>query len=77
MNLNKPTLLMIDDDAEFTSDFLMLLDEHFECLSAPTGKEGIEVLRSKSVDVILLDLMFDDSPNGIEILKLIFLYGLS
>ncbi len=32
--LNKPTLLMIDDDVEFTSDFLMLLNEHFECISA-------------------------------------------
>jgi len=38
---SKPTLLMIDDDAEFTSDFLMLLKEHFNCISAKSGAEGI------------------------------------
>jgi len=65
---SKPTLLMIDDDAEFTSDFLMLLKEHFNCISAKSGAEGIKILKDKSIDIILLDLMFDDGPNGSEIL---------
>jgi DNA-binding NtrC family response regulator len=66
---NKPTLLMIDDDAEFTSDFLMLLNEHFNCLSAENGADGIKAVREQSIDIILLDLMFDNGPNGGEILK--------
>jgi DNA-binding NtrC family response regulator len=65
----KPTLLMIDDDVDFTSDFLMLLEEHFYCLSATNGERGLQVLKEKIIDVILLDLMFDDGPNGGEILK--------
>ncbi len=69
MTMNKPTLLMIDDDTDFTSDFLMLLEKHFDCISAVNGEEGIELLKTKFVDIILLDLMFEDSPNGIEILK--------
>ncbi len=69
MKKEKPTLLMIDDDAEFTSDFLMLLEEHFDCLSALNGKEGLEALGTKHIDVVLLDLMFEDNPNGISILK--------
>jgi len=64
-----PTLLMIDDDAEFTSDFLMLLGEHFDCISATTGEVGIKILKEKSIDIILLDLMFDYGPNGVEILR--------
>ena len=68
-NRNNPTLLMIDDDVEFTSDFLMLLSEHFNCISAINGEDGISKLKSNSVDIILLDLMFDNGPNGVEILK--------
>ncbi len=66
---NKPTLLMIDDDVEFTSDFLMLLEEHFNCISATNGAIGLQTLKEKSIDIILLDLMFDEGPNGGEILK--------
>jgi DNA-binding NtrC family response regulator len=65
----KPTLLMIDDDVDFTSDFLMLLDEHFNCISATNGALGLKALRENNIDVILLDLMFKDGPNGEEILK--------
>ncbi len=68
---NKPTLLMIDDDVEFTSDFLMLLSEYFDCISAESGKEGLDKLKNNSIDIILLDLMFDNGPNGVDILKLI------
>ncbi len=66
---NKPTLLMIDDDVNFASDFLMLLSEHFNCLSAVNGAEGLRILNNAAIDAVLLDLMFDEGPNGVEILK--------
>ncbi len=65
----KPLLLLIDDDYDFSSDFLMLLKDYFECLSAEDGEEGIEIIKEKNIDVILLDLMFEEKENGIEILK--------
>ncbi len=65
----KPTLLMIDDDIEFTSDFLMLLEAHFNCISATNGEIGLQILKEKNIDIILLDLMFNEGPNGGEILK--------
>ena len=68
-NKHKPILLMIDDDIDFTSDFLMLLSEHFNCISAKNGEIGLEKLRTNSVDIVLLDLMFNEGPNGVEILK--------
>ena len=65
----KPTLLLIDDDIDFSSDFLMLLRDYFECLSAEDGVEGIEIIKKNNIDVILLDLMFENKENGIEVLK--------
>ncbi len=72
MNRNdktKPNLLMIDDDAEFVSDFLMLLKNNFNCLIARNGYEGLQKIKETQIDIILLDLMFDNGPNGVEILK--------
>lgn len=66
---NRLSLLLIDDDPEFTSDFLMILKERFLCRSVTNGNEAIEVVGKESFDVILLDLMFDEGPNGLEILK--------
>jgi len=68
-NKIKPTLLMIDDDAEFVSDFIMLLKNNFNCLVAQNGYEGLKKIKDTQIDIILLDLMFDDGPNGVEILK--------
>ena len=66
---NKPSLLLIDDDVEFSSDFLMILREHFNCRSVTNGKDALKVLEKVTFDVTLLDLMFDEGPNGLEILK--------
>ncbi len=65
----KPLLLIIDDDKEFVSDFVLLLEGDFNCISANNGREGIRLMEIKHPDVILLDLMFQGEENGIEILK--------
>ncbi len=65
----KENLLIIDDDSEFISDFSMLLSDYFECKVANSGDEGINIIKNNSIDVILLDLMFEGGPNGISILK--------
>jgi len=65
----KPTLLIIDDDKDFISDFVILLSEHFECKSATTGTAGIKLIEEYSIDIVLLDLMFDNGPNGMKTLK--------
>lgn len=62
-------LLIIDDDNEFISDFTLLLGSSFTCLHANTGKEGLQILKEKNPDVVLLDLMLKDGENGLDILK--------
>ncbi len=65
----KPRLLIIDDDFEFTSDFMLLLDKDFKCSHASSGAAGIELLYKKSFDIVLLDLMLGNSESGLDVLK--------
>lgn len=65
----KPTLLLIDDDKDFASDFIMLMESDFYCLSAKTASEGLKLFNDSSPDIILLDLMLNDGTNGLELLK--------
>lgn len=65
----KPLLLIIDDDNEFIEDFILLLGNDFNCLKANNEIDGLRIISEKSPDVVLLDLMFDNGDNGIDILK--------
>lgn len=57
-----PTVLTIDDEAAVTD----MIREHltnagFEVLSAASINEALEVMRTRELDVILLDLMLPDA----------------
>lgn len=65
MRDNQPTgvmmsikVLTIDDDPAMTELLSLLLKMHaYEVLQANTGEEGIRLIREKSPDVVILDLM--------------------
>ena len=64
-----PTILMIDDDAEFAG----LASLHFTGLGyqvtlAPNGKDGLLKAAALKPDIIFLDIMMPDM-NGIEVLR--------
>lgn len=65
----KPTLLLIDDDKEFSSDFVLLMENDFNCLSASNSTDGFQLFIDNSPDIVILDLMLNDGTNGIELLK--------
>ena len=50
-------MLAVDDDPGVRDCLGIVLDEHCDLLLAANGIEAIETLRSRSVDVILLDLI--------------------
>ena len=55
--LGKKKLLMIDDDAFFTSIITNAFRKHgCETLSARDGKSGIELARRETPDLVLLDM---------------------
>ncbi len=67
--MQKPALLIIDDDKGFIDDFMLLLKRDFNCNYKLTPEKGIEEISSKSYDIVLLDLMFQGKQNGLEVLK--------
>ena len=56
-----PKVLVIDDDRAITEMFALTMPyEGFEVFTANSGPEGIEIVREKQPDVIVLDLMMPD-----------------
>ena len=47
---------MIDDDLGVRESLRVILEEDFDVLEAVNGAAGLEVLRSRRVDVALLDV---------------------
>lgn len=67
--MQRVSVLIIEDEksiCDFISKILSTND--YKVTSAPTGKEGLEVLTSSMPDLILLDLGLPDM-DGIEIIK--------
>jgi DNA-binding response OmpR family regulator len=64
-------ILVIDDDSAITDLLSMLLNMHdFNVITANSGTEGIELVRTQSPSVVILDLMMPD-PNGWAVSKAI------
>ncbi|HEY0944142.1 MAG TPA: response regulator [Opitutaceae bacterium] len=56
-----PTVLTIDDDAEITELIRFhLTNAGFEVLSASTIGEALAIMRTRHLDIILLDLILPD-----------------
>ncbi len=62
------TILIIDDDSMLTSFLASALgEEGYEMLTAGTGAEGEAILRTRPVDIVLLDFRLPDA-DGISVL---------
>ncbi len=82
----KPIILVVDDDSSVRIGLKKLLemDNEYTVLEASHGKEGLEVLRSKKVDLVILDLkmpimsgeeMFEELKKRYPDLPVIILTG--
>ena len=67
--MQRVSVLIIEDEKSIC-DFIskILITNNYKVTSAPTGKEGLEVLTSSMPDLILLDLGLPDM-DGIEIIR--------
>lgn len=65
-------ILVIDDDEMNLQIARMILEKKLPCkvLTAASGKQGVAILRSQKVRVVLLDILMPD-VDGIETLKII------
>ena len=65
----KQTVLVVDDTPMILHVFKRILrEERYAVLTANNGKEALELVRQKSVELVILDLKLPDM-SGIEILR--------
>ncbi len=75
MNIDKPSeefvLLIVDDEEEVIQSLKRLFrKEHYTILTASCGRDGLEILKNNSVDLILSDQKMP-GMSGIEFLALV------
>ncbi len=59
------TVLMIDDDEDFTTSIRALLEaEGYRVETAASGREGLRKVGEVRPDVVLLDVMMESSTEG-------------
>ena len=59
------TILIIDDDPDFTASTRHLLESAgYEVRTAPDGRKGYDLARTLSPDLILLDVMMTERTEG-------------
>ncbi|MGB7624422.1 MAG: sigma-54 dependent transcriptional regulator [Terriglobia bacterium] len=69
MSSDKANILVIDDEAEIRESLQVLLSaEGYSVDEAEAGDPGLQRLREKSYDIVLLDVMMP-GKNGLEVLK--------
>ena len=69
MESPKPLLLVVDDEPSVRALLAALgKREGFEVVACDNGSEGIDVLRRRHVDLMLLDLHMPE-VNGLDVLK--------
>ncbi|MFA4858836.1 MAG: sigma-54 dependent transcriptional regulator [Candidatus Margulisiibacteriota bacterium] len=64
----KPTILAIDDEADLLKTYQLILNKKFNVLTANSGPLGLETIKSKNPEVVLLDIRMPDW-NGIKTLQ--------
>lgn len=64
--MEKPHVLVVDDQTEFLSMIKLVMRDQFEITCAVTAKEGLDLAEKKQFSAILLDLHLNDA-NGIEV----------
>src|SRR5947207_13115776 len=63
-------LLLADDDAEFRATLRQVLEPHVELCEAECGEQAVEIVRTRHVDLVLLD-MHMQVLTGIDTLRLL------
>lgn len=66
--MNRPTVLVVDDELGPREAFRMILKEKYNVMTASSGPLALQFLSSEPVDVVILDIKML-GMDGIEVLK--------
>jgi CheY-like chemotaxis protein len=62
------TILIVDDDPDFVNATRIVLEkEGYKVERAAGGKEGFQVARKSSPDLVILDVMMDSVLDGVSV----------
>ena len=71
MNTRETKILIIDDDQELGEMLAEFLSpDHLDVSACLSGEDGLEALRDKSYDLLILDIMLP-GMNGLDVLKVV------
>ncbi len=64
----RPVILVVDDDPGLRESFRLILEDEYDVLDVPDGLQGLEILRTCQVDLVLLDIRLP-GMDGIQVLE--------
>jgi len=64
----KPIILAVDDEVDLLETYRSILGKQYEVLTAPSGKQALEILKAKAVALVLLDMKMP-GMSGLELLR--------
>jgi len=64
----RPVVLIVDDDAGLRESFRLILEDGYELVEAADGREALEIVRHRQIDLVLLDIRLPEM-DGIEVLE--------
>ena len=63
--MNKPRILVIEDDVSIRESIVSYLSENFDCFEAKDGPSGLRITQSVKVDLVVCDYLMP-RMNGQE-----------
>src|SRR5262245_55113921 len=64
---SRPVVLAVDDDSGVLQSLELILEEQYEVLVASDGSAALEVVRTRPIDAVLLDVLMP-GLDGLEVL---------
>ena len=70
MDAKSKTILVVDDDEGMRDTLSAILKKDYRVRVAPTGEEGLNILKKEPVDLVLLDVRLP-GIGGLDVLKIV------
>jgi CheY-like chemotaxis protein len=64
---DRPTILLVDDDAVLVEALRAVLEQHYRVLTAHSGEEAVAVVSDELPDLIILDVMMSYLSEGYDL----------
>ena len=65
---SQTVVLIVDDEAAARESLSLILEDEYDLCVAASGREALDLIENRRVDVVLLDVYMDEM-DGIEVLK--------